>query len=134
MATYSYDAWGNGTASGPAAGIAQPFRFTGREWDADSGLYYYRARYYDPSIGRFISRDPLGSDGSANLYVYTENNPTNRVDPTGLQDAPAPKYPVTQFNEDRAQMKTAYDVGEKVLKATDAVLDKKGGSLCKKRH
>ena len=56
-----------------------PYRFTGQQWDQDSGLYYLRARYYDPSTGRFISmdyRDP-------NVYAYAVNNPINFVDPTG---------------------------------------------------
>jgi RHS repeat-associated protein len=59
--------------------------FTGREWDPETGLYYYRARYYDSRIGRFISEDPIGFAGGANFYAYVENGPTNRVDPTGLE-------------------------------------------------
>ncbi len=78
---YTYDAWGNHTTSGAA--IEQPFGFTGREWDADSGLYFYRARYYDPGVGRFISRDPVGLTGGPNLYMYAANNPVSNVDPTG---------------------------------------------------
>lgn len=63
---YRYDPWGNLlAASGSNPGLENPFRFTSREWDAESGLYYYRLRYYDPAVGRFISRDPLGSG-----YVY----------------------------------------------------------------
>jgi RHS repeat-associated protein len=60
---------------------------TGREWDKETGLYYYRARYYDPMEGRFISKDPIsfkGKDKDANLYEYTENNPVNFTDPSGL--------------------------------------------------
>jgi len=59
--------------------------YTGRELDSESGLYYYRNRYYDSSIGRFISEDPLGlTGGDINLYVYTKNNPINFRDPLGL--------------------------------------------------
>ena len=58
-------------------------RFTGREQD-ESGLYFYRARYYDAGAGRFISEDPAGPDGFGNAYAYVENGPTNAVDPTGL--------------------------------------------------
>lgn len=47
-------------------------------------MYYYRARYYDAHIGRFVSEDPIGIDGGINLYVYVENNPVNYVDPLGL--------------------------------------------------
>lgn len=59
--------------------------FTGREYDAETGLYYYRARYYDPDLGRFISQDPLGFAGQdANLYRYVSNNPINATDPSGM--------------------------------------------------
>ena len=57
-------------------------RFTGKEFDADSNLYYYGARYYDPYIGRFTQRDPI-ADG-VNWYAYVANNPLRFVDPTGL--------------------------------------------------
>jgi len=60
------------------------FKFTGREYDAETGLYYYRARYYDPTVGRFIMEDPLRfGAGEPNLYRYVFNSPTNYVDPTG---------------------------------------------------
>src|SRR5439155_18722074 len=55
--------------------------FTGEQRDGDSGLYYLRARYYDPAIGRFPSHDPLPT---GNLYAYAGNNPVNFVDPSGL--------------------------------------------------
>lgn len=59
--------------------------FTGREWDKETGLYYYRARYYDPMEGRFISKDPLSfAGGDVNLYGYVQNNPINWIDPWGL--------------------------------------------------
>jgi RHS repeat-associated protein len=88
VATYRYDPWGNLLAE--TGSVGQPFRFTGREWDAESGLYFYRMRYYDPKVGRFISRDPLGIEsGEANPYVYALNNPPNWIDPLGLAvDAP----------------------------------------------
>lgn len=71
-----------------------PFRplrkeYTGRENDGN-GLYYYRARYYSPLLGRFISQDPLGFAGSGpNLYAYVFDSPTNLVDPLGLQSGTA---------------------------------------------
>jgi RHS repeat-associated protein len=61
-----------------------PYQFTGRRFDPESGNYYYRARVYSPAIGRFLSMDPLGFDaGDYNLYRYAFNNPTNLTDPTG---------------------------------------------------
>jgi type VI secretion system secreted protein VgrG len=65
--------------------LAMAYTFTGREWDKETGLYYYRARYYDPMEGRFISKDPIGFDGGdVNLYGYVGNNPENLTDPSGL--------------------------------------------------
>jgi RHS repeat-associated protein len=68
------------------AGANEPgYAFTGREWDPEAGLYYYRARYYDPRIGRFLSEDPIGfAGGDVNLYGYVRNQPAGWVDPHGL--------------------------------------------------
>jgi len=83
-----YDSFGNLTSStGP---FVQPFRYTGREWDAETGLYYYRARYYDPVIGRFLSEDPIGFAGSVNFYRYVDNGPINSIDPGGLVGRASP--------------------------------------------
>lgn len=62
------------------------YRFSGKEWDEESGLYYHGARYYAPWIGRWISCDPLGVNSGCNLYQYTHNNPIVFIDPTGTQD------------------------------------------------
>jgi RHS repeat-associated protein len=66
------------------SGVPAPYAFTGREWDPESGLYYYRARYYDPKIGRFLTEDPLGLTDGINRYAYVKNNPVNRKDPSGM--------------------------------------------------
>jgi len=64
--------------------FVQPYTFTSREFDPETGLYYYRARAYDPSIGRFLSEDPIRfNGGDINLYPYVMNNPVNLTDPTG---------------------------------------------------
>jgi RHS repeat-associated protein len=81
---YGYDAYGNATSSGTAND--NPYQFTGRENDG-TGLYYYRARYYSPAWGRFISEDPLGPS-TINLYAYVEDNPLSFADPAGLQAFP----------------------------------------------
>jgi RHS repeat-associated protein len=76
-----YDA--NGIAKS-AVTFRNTYTYTGREWDKETGLYYYRARYYDPLEGRFISKDPIGfAGGDVNLYGYVSNNPVNAIDPTG---------------------------------------------------
>jgi len=76
---YSYDAYGN-SSSVPAA--SNPYQFTGREND-DNGLYYMRARYYSPAMGRFISEDPTGLTGGINSYAYVGSSPTLGRDPSG---------------------------------------------------
>jgi RHS repeat-associated protein len=87
----TYDAFGLATSEQNLANpAAQPvdhiFGFTGREIDDESDLNFYRARYYDPSVARFISQDPIGFEaGDANVYRYVGNGPTNATDPSGLQ-------------------------------------------------
>ena len=64
--------------------LEQPYGFTGREHDAESGLVYFRARMFDPQLGQFFSEDTLGfSSGSLNLYSYVANDPINYFDPSG---------------------------------------------------
>ena len=93
--SYRYRAFGEGTVLDPAGAIRaasalqNPYRFTGREFDQESGMYFYRARYYDQAIGRFLTPDPfpgsLSRPQSLHRYSYVENNPINRLDPLGLR-------------------------------------------------
>ncbi|MGA8144351.1 MAG: RHS repeat-associated core domain-containing protein [Candidatus Acidiferrales bacterium] len=64
-----------------------------REFDFESSLYYYRARYYDPAAGRFVGEDPIQFDGGFNYYTYADNQPTVFVDPFGLQNENPPAKP-----------------------------------------
>jgi RHS repeat-associated protein len=81
--SYSYDAYGNILES-PGA-VDQPYTYTGRELDSETGLYYYRARYYDAQIGKFTQRDPIGRVGGNNYYEYALGDPTLHFDPFGLK-------------------------------------------------
>jgi RHS repeat-associated protein len=79
-----YDSYGN-IVGQTNPSVTFRFGYTGREWDGETGQYYYRARYYDPTVGQFISQDPIGfAAGDANLYRYVGNSPTNFTDPSGL--------------------------------------------------
>jgi RHS repeat-associated protein len=86
---YSYDPYGSVTMSDTSTGFTNPYLYTGREADS-AGLYYYRARYYSPAMGRFISEDPIGfSGGQNNFYGYVAGNPIGLIDPLGLAACPA---------------------------------------------
>jgi RHS repeat-associated protein len=76
--TCDYSSFGSPSHRGNR--VRQPFAFAGREWDRETGLYFHRARYYDPVTGRYLSKDPLGfAGGDENLYRAVENNPINFV-------------------------------------------------------
>nr|MDQ3330343.1 RHS repeat-associated core domain-containing protein [Planctomycetota bacterium] len=81
-----YDSFG--TITSQSGTTHKPlFAYTGREWDADAGMYYYRMRWYDPSTGRFIAEDPMGfAAGDPNLSRYVRNRPATSTDPSGLEE------------------------------------------------
>ena len=87
--TYSYEAFGKTTITGTSS---NPFQYTGRENDG-TGLYYHRARYYSPSVERFISEDPKQFFGGVNFYIYAAVNPVMNIDPFGLQTWPGSGTP-----------------------------------------
>jgi RHS repeat-associated protein len=82
--TYTYDSFGKLTNS--TGTLRNPFQYAGREFDPETGIYEYRARYYDSNSGRFISEDPLGFVGGLNFYAYVHGNSVNFSDPFGLKD------------------------------------------------
>ena len=98
VADYDFDAFGNETVSTDS--YYNPMRYCGEYYDAETGLIYLRARYYDPTIGRFISEDPIKD--STNWYVYCSNNPVAFVDPSGLlpTDEEAAKMSEFVYSED----------------------------------
>jgi RHS repeat-associated protein len=84
---YTYDPYGNcysGSSPCQLVNGGTSYRFTGRRFDAETGLLYYRARYYSPVIGRFLQTDPVGYSADMNLYTYVGNDPVGRIDPLGL--------------------------------------------------
>jgi RHS repeat-associated protein len=80
--TYTYDVFGKLTAS--TGTVTNPFQYTGRDYDSETGLRYYRTRYFDPTIGRFINEDMAHFEGGLNFYRYVKNSPPRFVDPFGL--------------------------------------------------
>jgi RHS repeat-associated protein len=82
---YRYTPWG--ALVGSTETITNGTRFAGRDYDAVSELYYNRARYYDASLGRFVSEDPIGLAGGINLYEYAQSDPCNAADPFGLESS-----------------------------------------------
>ncbi|MCA0753723.1 Hint domain-containing protein [Paenibacillus sp. N4] len=91
--SYSYDAWGNHTSAAPTDATLKsvyennPYRYAGSWYDQETGKYYLGARFYDPKIGRFLSKDPVsvrvGSHLGSNAYAYADNNPVMYADPHG---------------------------------------------------
>jgi RHS repeat-associated protein len=80
--SYTYDSFGNQTAS--SGSLTNFFQYTGREFDKETNLYYYRARYYDPTTGRFVSEDPTRFYAGVDFYAYVRNRAVTLKDPTGL--------------------------------------------------
>lgn len=81
--TYNYTPYGE-AVDDMGVSVVNPYRYKGREWDAEARLYYMRARYYDPMLGRFISDDPIGLDGGINPAMFVAGDPVGRLDPSGL--------------------------------------------------
>lgn len=112
--SYAYSSFGetkvynaNGIETNSANMIQNPYAYTSREWDYETGKYQYRARDYDPRTGRFLSPDPIGFLGQdSNLYRYVFNNVTKWIDPMGL--SPQDVYDmVARFNKMMQQMNDA---------------------------
>jgi RHS repeat-associated protein len=89
-AAYQYDPFG--VPRGPANTLSQPMQFSTKPYDEKTGLSYYGYRFYSPTMGRWITRDPIGEEGGTNLYEFVENNPINLIDPDGRFAFVIPAY------------------------------------------
>ncbi len=84
---YHYNAFGEESDS--PADIQNPWRYAGKRTDPETGLVYFGKRYYSPTLGRWITADPLSSADGPNLYIYTHNNPHRYYDPQGFFSLPS---------------------------------------------
>lgn len=84
-AHYEYDPFGKITTQNGAYAASNPFRFSSEYFDDETGLVYYNYRYYSPTMGRWINRDPIGERGGVNLYIMVDNSPINKTDLLGLE-------------------------------------------------
>ena len=112
--TYSYDSFGRMTGS--TGTLTNPFQYTAREFDAETGIYEYRMRYYDSSVGRFLSEDPMRFGlGDTNFYDYVRNRPAVYSDPLGL-------FP-TKWHHDSTLQLAKQIFGPKCSQQASAVAD-----------
>ena len=102
VGSLSYRADGRDGETGTDPGDWLRYRWTGREYDRETGFYFHRARLYDPEVGRFVQEDPLGYRGGPNLYAYASGDPLNRRDPWGTDDV-TPECDGWVFENDQFQ-------------------------------
>ena len=120
--SYSYSPYGETQATGEASD--NPYQYTGREND-NTGLYYYRARYYMPDLKRFLTSDPIGLEGGINEYTYVENNPLTYIDPDGLRayQPPVPPRSISRPSSFRDPLRDIRQLGERTKSLLEKISD-----------
>ncbi len=111
-AIYSYGPYGEPNQS---SGVR--FRYTGQQYLGDLNLYYYKARFYAPTLGRFLQTDPIGTGDDLNLYAYVGNNPLNYTDPAGLAAHEAAMLTSTVVNSEAGQFGLGFVPGYDLYQA-----------------
>ena len=125
--SYRYDSYGAPTIMDrtgqvvSAAPSGNRFMFTGREFDAETGLYHYRARTYDPANGTFLQEDPLGLADGVNPVAYVAANPVTMFDPTGMSGIGDALQSITEFVKNNADL--AVELMKEVLPPLGLIID-----------
>jgi RHS repeat-associated protein len=120
---YEYDTYGNvsiydGNFSViTVSSIDNPYLYTGRRLDSETGLYFYRARYYSSIYGRFLQRDPLGYIDGMSMYSYVGGNPQNWIDPLGLNKFPFIQSWGKKFGQLTPYFESAFESITSILEA-----------------
>ena len=127
--SYGYSPYGETSAVGPD-GTGNAAQYTSRENDGATGLYFYRARYYDPVLKRFISQDPIGLAGGENVFAYVEGNPVKYVDPSGERRTP-PRRRELDTNDWKDLLDAVGDGIENVNEYLDLVDELKEKPACR---
>lgn len=115
---YTYEPFG--TRSLAKGDTLSPLQFQARPYESVSGLYNFRARWYDPGVGRFISEDPIGLAGGINPYVFAGNNPIDGRDPSGLDEEGGLCDPYKGFDGFCAVLPGVVGLGHKPPSSIDA--------------
>ena len=103
-ASYKYDAYGRTISSSGTLAGTNVYRFSSKQWHHNSGLYYYGYRFYNPSLQRWMNRDPIAEEGGLNLYTYVSNHPTEGIDPFGLAEVGRDSAGITVVTVERCEI------------------------------